>query len=158
MITVVLPSLTSSRRYFQILSRRKATQYSPCLWISRHTRARLLRGWTLHEDDLFYPSTCTTESGLCTRFTWFYEDASQSAWKTRLNLQNVSFSNTNYNDKMYERAVLVHLSYLARRTGSTPTVGSSRMTKGGFWSRATAKDTRRCCPPLETSVKRRTTA
>ena len=34
-------------------------------------------------------------------------------------------------------------------SGSTPTVGSSRMSRGGFWSMATANENLLCCPPLE---------
>ena len=40
------------------------------------------------------------------------------------------------------------------RTGSTPTVGSSRMNRSGSWKSATAKETRRCCPPLRVLTER----
>ena len=33
------------------------------------------------------------------------------------------------------------------RSGSTPTVGSSRMSSSGSWSSAAARDARRCWPP-----------
>lgn len=39
-------------------------------------------------------------------------------------------------------------AYLARKTGSTPTVGSSRIRSCGFWSRAAPSETRRRWPPL----------
>lgn len=39
-------------------------------------------------------------------------------------------------------------TYLCLRSGSTPTVGSSRMRSSGSCISATAKDTRLCCPPL----------
>lgn len=41
-------------------------------------------------------------------------------------------------------------TYLDRRTGSTPTVGSSRMRRSGFWSSAAPRDTLRFWPPLKT--------
>lgn len=40
------------------------------------------------------------------------------------------------------------VSYLALSTGSTPTVGSSRIRSSGFCSRAAPRDTRRLWPPL----------
>jgi len=39
-------------------------------------------------------------------------------------------------------------TYLALRMGSTPTVGSSRISSSGFCSRAAPRDTRRFWPPL----------
>ena len=40
-------------------------------------------------------------------------------------------------------------THLCRKSGSTPTVGSSRIKSSGSCIRATAKDTRRCWPPLQ---------
>lgn len=40
-------------------------------------------------------------------------------------------------------------THLCRKRGSTPTVGSSRIKSSGSCIRATAKDTRRCWPPLQ---------
>lgn len=39
--------------------------------------------------------------------------------------------------------------YLARNTGSSPTVGSSNMRSSGSCTNAAAKDTLLCCPPLQ---------
>lgn len=44
-------------------------------------------------------------------------------------------------------------TYFWRTMGSTPTVGSSRISSGGRCRRATAKDTRRCCPPLQQGIR-----
>ena len=41
------------------------------------------------------------------------------------------------------------ISHLARRMGSTPTVGSSSIMRGGWCSMATAKENRLFCPPLK---------
>src|SRR5438445_531773 len=41
-----------------------------------------------------------------------------------------------------------HSTYLRRSSGSTPTVGSSRIKSCGLCSKATAKEVRLCCPPL----------
>lgn len=45
-------------------------------------------------------------------------------------------------------------TYLDRRTGSTPTVGSSRMRRSGFWSSAAPRDTLRFWPPLKTQKRK----
>ena len=40
-------------------------------------------------------------------------------------------------------------TYLFRNTGSTPTVGSSRIKSSGLCNSETANDTLLCCPPLK---------
>ena len=42
-----------------------------------------------------------------------------------------------------------NIPYLALRSGSTPTVGSSRIRRGGSCNRATANETLLFCPPLK---------
>lgn len=44
-------------------------------------------------------------------------------------------------------------TYLCLSKGSTPTVGSSRISSSGSCMRATAKDTRLCWPPLQSTEK-----
>lgn len=51
---------------------------------------------------------------------------------------------------IFSECVGVWETYLDRRTGSTPTVGSSRMRRSGFWSSAAPRDTLRFWPPLKT--------
>lgn len=47
-------------------------------------------------------------------------------------------------------AVWLKDTYLDLSTGSTPTVGSSRMSSSGFCSKAAPRDTLLRCPPLKT--------
>lgn len=42
-----------------------------------------------------------------------------------------------------------HVPHFARRMGSTPTVGSSRIMRGGCCNMATAKENLLFCPPLQ---------
>lgn len=38
-------------------------------------------------------------------------------------------------------------TYRSLNTGSKPTVGSSKISSSGSWTRAAARETRLCCPP-----------
>ena len=49
--------------------------------------------------------------------------------------------------------VIITWTDLDLSSGSTPTVGSSRMSNGGFCSMATAKENLLCCPPLDNGGK-----
>lgn len=60
--------------------------------------------------------------------------------------KNVATSDENL--CMRVRVCMPSGTYLALSTGSTPTVGSSRMSSSGFWSRAAPRDTLRLWPPL----------